>query len=84
MRKLRLIGLLLAGSAATLAQPQPAPLSVIGIRDGVYWIRGGSGAHTGLIVGKDQAILIDAKMTAESAQAMLDEVRKVTPHPLRR
>lgn len=78
------IGLSLIGAIVAIAQQQPGPLSINGIRDGVYWIRGGSGANTGLIVGGSEAILVDAKMTAESAQAMLEEVRKVTPHPVRR
>lgn len=78
------IGLSLIGAIVAFAQQQPGPLSINGIRDGVYWIRGGSGANTGLIVGGSEAILVDAKMTAESAQAMLEEVRKVTPHPVRR
>lgn len=81
---IRLGWLLLGASMAALSQPQPAPLSVLAIRDGVYWILGGSGANTGLIIGQGEAVLVDAKMTPDSAQAMLEEVRKITPHPVRR
>ncbi len=66
------------------AQQQPAPLKIEPLRDGAYVIKGGSGANVGLIVGRREAIVIDAKMTEESARAMLAEIGKVTPHPVRR
>lgn len=69
---------------AACGQQPPAPLKVELIRDGVYVIKGGSGANAGLIVGRSEAIVIDAKMTEESAQAMLAEIRKLTPNPVRR
>ncbi len=84
MQRFLRIGGFVFVAALVSAQQQPAPLSIVGLREGIYWIRGGSGANAGLIVGGDEAILIDAKMTAESAQAMLEEVRKVTASPVRR
>ncbi len=68
--------------AFSVAQPQPAPLSVAELKDGVYWVKGGSGANTGFIIGRRAVIVIDAKMTEESAQAMLAEIRKLTPNPV--
>ncbi len=69
---------------SSFAQQQPAPLKIEPIRDGAYVIKGGSGANVGLIVGRREAVVIDAKMTEESARAMLAEIGKVTPLPVRR
>ena len=66
-----------------LAQPAAAPLSVTPVRGGVYLVKGGSGANTGFVVGKTEVILIDSKMTEESSKAMLAEIRKITPNPVR-
>jgi len=65
------------------AQPQPAPLSTQKLKDGVYWVKGGSGANTGFIIGRREVIVIDAKTTEESAKAMLAEIRKLTPNPVK-
>ena len=64
-------------------QQQPGPLSVEPLRGGVYWVKGGSGANTGFIIGQKEVIVIDAKMTEESAQAMLAEIKKLTPNPVK-
>jgi len=64
-------------------QQQPVPLSVEALKGGAYWVRGGSGANTGIIIGKKEVVVIDAKMTEESARAMLAEIRKLTPNPLK-
>lgn len=84
MHVLRWIFAVLASGAIAFSQQLPAPLSIVPIRDGIYWIRGGSGANTGLVVGRSEVTLIDAKMTAESARAVLEEIRKITPLPVRR
>jgi alkyl sulfatase BDS1-like metallo-beta-lactamase superfamily hydrolase len=64
-------------AAITYAQRQPqaaaAPLKVTPLNGGVYWISGGAGANTGFIVGTSGVVVIDAKMTADSAKAMLQE-----------
>jgi cyclase len=65
------------------AQPQPAPLAAAQLKDGVYWVKGGSGANTGFIIGRKEVVVIDAKMTEESARAMLAEIRKLTPNPVK-
>jgi cyclase len=87
MSRYWLIALLCAAcgalAAAVFAQPQPAPLAAEPLGGGVYWFRGGSGANTGLIIAGKEAVVIDAKMTQESAQAMLEEVRKLTLNPVR-
>ncbi len=71
----------LGGLAA--AQPQPVPLSAVPLKGGVYWLKGGSGANTGFVIGKKEVLVIDAKMTEESAKAMLAEIAKLTPNPVK-
>ena len=70
----------LAGFAA--AQQPPIPLSTKPLKGGVYWVEGGAGANTAFIVGTDGVIVIDAKMTADSAKEMLGEIAKVTSQPV--
>lgn len=68
---------------ATAQPPQPGPLSAQPLKGGVYWVKGGSGANTGFIVGRKEVIVIDSKMTEEAAKAMLAEIGKVTPNPVK-
>jgi cyclase len=75
--------LLAALTFTGLAMAQQAPpLSVRPIHGGVYYTVGGVGSDTGFIVGKDGVIVVDAKMTAASAQEMLAEIAKITPKPV--
>lgn len=83
------MGRLLFGIGCTVimaasAQQAPAPISIQPLRDGVYLIKGGAGANCGLIVGRREAVVIDAKMTEESAKAMLAEIGKLTTNPVKR
>lgn len=52
------------------------------LRGGAYWTSGGAGANTGFIVGRNGVIVIDAKMTANSAKEMLADIGKVTSKPV--
>lgn len=64
-------------------KPQPAPpLEVKQVRANVYEVTGGSGANAGFILGQKGVIIIDAKMTPESAQEMLAAVAKLSHLPL--
>jgi cyclase len=51
------------------------------IADNIYIVKGGM-ANTGFVVGEKEVMAIDAEMTADSAQKMIDEIKKVTPKPL--
>jgi cyclase len=53
------------------------------ISDNIYIVKGGV-ANTGFVVGKKEVAAIDAEMTADSAQKMIDEIKKVTSKPLTR
>jgi len=83
-RIIRIVMLTVCGALATLAsaQMQPPPVSVKPLTGGVYWTQGGAGGNTGLIVGKDGVIVIDAKTTPDSAKEMLDALAKLTPQPV--
>lgn len=72
------------GAVASLsyAQQQPPPLSVKKLADDVYWTQGGAGGNTGIIIGKDGVIVVDAKTTADSAKQVLAEIAKLTPKPV--
>ncbi len=75
---------LVAGVAGSLAaQTAPAPISVEAVRPGVYFVKGGSGANTGFVVGTKEVVLVDSKMSEEASRAVIAEVRKVTPNPIR-
>src|SRR5579862_1859647 len=76
------IGLFAAVGHAQRQQQAEAPLKVTPLSGGLYWTSGGAGANTGFIVGTNGVIVIDAKMTANSAKALLQEIAKVTPKPV--
>jgi cyclase len=76
-----MIGLAVFATTAT-AQMHFPPLKVMHLTGGVYWTSGGAGANTGFIVGTDGVIVIDAKMTADSAKEMLADIAKVTSKPV--
>lgn len=81
-----LAGLVLAalvGGFTALAQTAPAPISAEPLGGGVYWVKGGSGANAGIIVGAKEVVVIDAKMTEESSKAMLAAIAAITKNPVR-
>ena len=71
-----------AVASISYAQQQAPPLSVKKLADDVYWTQGGAGGNTGIIIGKDGVIVVDAKTTADSAKQVLAEIAKLTPKPV--
>jgi len=65
---------------ASKPAPQAVPLTLIPLKGGLYMVKGGSGANGGLFIGQKEALVIDAKMTAEATKAQLAEIAKLTPH----
>jgi len=65
-------------------RPPPAPITVEQVKGNIYQVKGGSGANTGFFVGEKEIIVIDAKMSDESAGQMLKEIAKVSPLPVRK
>jgi glyoxylase-like metal-dependent hydrolase (beta-lactamase superfamily II) len=80
------IVLFLAGVALCQQDPrqgqEQAPVTLQPITRSVLLVKGGSGANSGLIVGKGEVIAVDAKMNAESIQDMLAELKKLMPFPV--
>jgi cyclase len=78
----------LAPAAAGRQAPAPAqnstapPLSLQKITEGLYLVKGGSGANAAFYVGPDAVVVVDAKMSSDSARAMLAEIGKVTTVPV--
>ena len=65
-----------------LAQQQPQPLKVHAIKDGsVYWLEGGGG-NTGVVIGQNGVVVIDAKTTPAGGKQVVEEVAKLTPKPI--
>lgn len=88
------MGLILGAGAAqqsTQAQPtqppqyqqQPAPITLEKIAANIFQVKGGSGANCGVIIGEKEVMVVDAKMSEESAKQMLAEIAKVTSLPVR-
>ncbi len=64
-------------------KPQaPPPLAVKQVRANVYEVTGGSGANAGFIVTEKGVVVVDAKMTPDSAKEMLAIISKTTNLPL--
>lgn len=68
-------------SAALSAQQTP-PLSLKPLKPNVYWTEGGAGGNAGIVIGKTGVVLIDAKMTSDSAREMAAEIAKLTKQPI--
>jgi glyoxylase-like metal-dependent hydrolase (beta-lactamase superfamily II) len=64
-------------------QQQPAPITLEKIADNIYQIKGGSGANCGVIIGQKEIMVVDAKMSEESAKQMLAEIQKVSSVPIK-
>ncbi|OGD18899.1 MAG: hypothetical protein A2Y69_03345 [Candidatus Aminicenantes bacterium RBG_13_59_9] len=64
-------------------QQPTAPISFVKVVGNIYEVKGGSGANCGVIIGEKEVMVIDAKMSEESARQMLAEVAKITSLPIR-
>ena len=77
-----LSGGLIFGALAFAQGQQPAqPLMVHKLKENVYWLEGGGG-NTGVIIGTNGVIVVDAKTSAAAGKQMVDEVAKLTPKPI--
>jgi glyoxylase-like metal-dependent hydrolase (beta-lactamase superfamily II) len=64
------------------AVPNPwAKLTINPLRGGAYWVHGGI-SNTGLIVGDQGVIIIDAQFFTVAAQHELQQIAKLTPLPV--
>lgn len=61
---------------------QPGSLTLEKISENIYQVKGGSGANGGVIIGQKEIMVIDAKMSEESAKQMLAEIKKISAVPI--
>lgn len=67
---------------AVLAQrPASAPFITHQLRPNVYYIEGGGG-HSGVIVGNNGVIVIDAKTTPDGGKELLEDIARITNKPV--
>ena len=64
-------------------QQQPSPIALEKFAANIYQVKGGSGANCGVVIGEKEVMIIDAKMSEESAKQMLAEIAKLSPVPVR-
>ena len=91
---LALVVLFTIPAASALAQqtqtPQQAkeagPLTVEKLKGNVYWAAGGAAypvGNSGIIIGNSSVIVIDAKSTPAAGKALVEEIAKITPKPIK-
>ena len=75
-----------AVSAAASAQ-SPLPFELKEIGPGVYAAIDGpehkAGSNAGFVVGDDGVLVVDAFFTVDAAKALVGEIRRITPKPIR-
>ena len=75
----------LAGAAAAQAPPVPFVLKQVG--PGVYAAIDGpehkSGSNAGFVIGDDGVLVIDSFFYPEATRALVAEIRRLTPKPIR-
>lgn len=57
------------------------PLVSHRLRDNIYWIEG-AGANSGVVIGLQGVIVIDAKVSAAAGKRLLDEIARLTSLPV--
>lgn len=68
---------------AVLALAQaPAPFVTHQLRPNVYYVEGGGG-HSGVIVGDNGVIVVDAKTTPAGGKELLEDIAKITSNPVK-
>ena len=65
-----------------LLRQEVPPISVQNVKGNIYQLKGGVGANSGFFVGEKEVLVIDAKMTEDSAKQIIAEIKKVTPNPI--
>lgn len=74
-------GLLCAFAVTAAASAPNPPVTLKKVKDNIYFVEGGGG-NSGIIIGQNGVIVIDAKTTVAAAQGVVDEVKKLTPKPI--
>jgi len=70
-------------SSITAQQQESAPVKASQVKGNIYEVKGGRGANAGFFIGEKEVLVIDAKMTEESAKQMIAEIKKLTSNPIK-
>lgn len=79
----------LAGPASAQSQPPPAALPFVlkQVGPGIYAAIDGpehnAGSNAGFVIGDDGVLVVDALFTPEAARALIAEIHRLTPKPIR-
>jgi glyoxylase-like metal-dependent hydrolase (beta-lactamase superfamily II) len=72
---------------ASAQSPAPLPFVLKQLGPGVYAAIDGpehkAGSNAGFIIGDDGVLVVDAFFTADAAKALVGEIRRLTPKPIR-
>lgn len=77
-----LFSFLIISSSSFSQQRQTTPVKLDKLSDRLFQILGGRGANGGVYVGADGVLVIDAKMTKESVDQTIAEIKKITDKPI--
>lgn len=87
MLKRSLFAALLAISMPAAAQAPSLPFTLKQVGPGVYAAIDGpdhkAGSNAGFVIGDDGVLVVDALFTPEAAKALVSEIRRITPKPIR-
>ena len=78
-----LISFLIISSSSFSQQRETPPVKLDKLSDRLFQILGGRGANGGVYVGTDGVLVIDAKMTKESVDQTIEEIKKITDKPIK-
>ena len=70
-------------SFITAQQQEPAPVKASQVKRNIYEVKGGRGANSGFFIGEKEVLVIDAKMTEDSAKQMIAEIKKLSTNPIK-
>jgi glyoxylase-like metal-dependent hydrolase (beta-lactamase superfamily II) len=87
LRILAAATLVAIAGAASAQSPAPLPFVLKQLGPGVYAAIDGpehkAGSNAGFVIGDDGVLVVDAFFTAEAAKALVGEIRRLTPKPIR-
>jgi cyclase len=74
---------LIASASSFAQQRETPPVKLDKLSDRLFQILGGRGANGGVYIGNDGVLVIDAKMTKESVDQTIEEIKKITDEPIK-
>ena len=78
---------LAASASAQVPSPDPLPFVLKQVGPGVYAAIDGpehkAGSNAGFVIGDDGVLVVDALFTPDAAKALVAEIRRLTPKPIR-